>query len=58
MAIEPVVGTTIARLIGLIGMLHFDDVGAQHGQLVCREWASQHMRGVDDPDALERSRHH
>jgi len=47
----------LAALVGLVGMLDLDHVGAQHRQLVGREWPRQHMRDVDHPDALERSRH-
>src|SRR6516164_5924787 len=38
-------------------MLDLDHVGPKHGQLIGRKRPRQHMRDVDHPDALERSRH-
>ena len=51
------VGAGAAALVGVVGMLDLDHVGAQHGQLIGGERPRQHMGDVDDADALERSRH-
>ena len=56
-AVERLVGAAAAALVGLVGMLDLDHVGAEHGELVGRERPGQHVRDVDHPDALERSRH-
>jgi hypothetical protein len=38
-------------------MLHLDDVGAQHRQLIGGKGSRQHVGDVDHPYALEWSRH-
>ena len=56
-AVERLVGAGAAALVGIVGMLDLDHVGAQHGELIGRERPRQHVGHVDHPDALERSRH-
>src|SRR5262249_16801568 len=56
-AVERPVGAVATTLVGIVGMLDLDDVGAQHRQLVGRKRSRQHVRDVDHPDAFERSRH-
>src|SRR5205814_5413407 len=56
-AVERPVGAALAALVGFIGVLDLDDVGAQHRQLIGGEWAGQHMGDVDDADALKGSGH-
>ena len=53
--VERLVGAAAAALVGIVGMLDLDHVGAQHRELIGRERPRQHMGGVDDPDTLERS---
>ena len=43
-------------LIGLVGMLDLDHVGAKDGELIGRERSGQNVGDVDHPDSLERSR--
>src|SRR5262249_55873638 len=50
-------GAGPAALVGLVGVLALDHVGAEHSKLIGCERSRQHMRDVDHPDALERSRH-
>ena len=53
--VERLVGAVAAALIGLIGMLDLDHVGAQYSQLVGGKRAGQNVRDVDDSDPFERS---
>ncbi len=55
--VQRAVGAAIAALVGLVGMLDLDHVGAEDGELIRRERASQHMGDVNDANALERSGH-
>jgi hypothetical protein len=55
--IELAIGSAVAGLIGLVGVLDLDYLGAQHGQLICCERPGQNMGRIDDADALERSCH-
>src|SRR5207245_8910411 len=50
--VEGAVAARIAALVVLRGMLDLDDVGSQKPQLIRRERPGQHMRDVDDLDAL------
>ena len=52
-AVEFLVGAGAAALVGIVGMLDLDDVGAQHRQLIGRERPGQHMGDVDDANSLE-----
>ena len=55
LSVERLVGAAAAALVGIVGMLDLDHVGAQHRELIGRERPRQHMGGVDHPDSLERS---
>ena len=55
--VERLVGAGAAALVGVVGMLDLDHVGAEHGQLVGGERPGQDVRDVDHADAFERSRH-
>jgi hypothetical protein len=57
-AVERLVGAGSAALVGLVGMLDLDHVGAQHGQLIGGKRPGQNMGDVEHPYALERSRRH
>src|SRR5262249_24740963 len=50
--VEDTVAARVAALVVVVRVLDLDDVGAQQGQLVRRERASQHVRDVDDLDPL------
>ncbi len=54
-AVERLVGAVAAALIGLVGMLDFDHVGAEHGQLIGGKRPRQNVRDVDDSDSFKRS---
>ncbi len=36
-------------------MLDLDDIRAENGELIGREWPRQYVGGVNNPDTLERS---
>ena len=57
LAVQGTVGAAITALVGIVGMLDFDHIGAEHGELISRERAGQYMGDVDDANALERSGH-
>src|SRR5262249_21627685 len=46
--VEDTVAARVAALVVVVRVLDLDDVGAQQGQLVRRERASQHVRDVDE----------
>src|SRR5258707_619096 len=43
--------------VGRVGIPDLDHVGAERAHWMCNKRLRQHMRDVDHPDALERSRH-
>jgi hypothetical protein len=51
--VQRVVGPRLPALVGLVGVVHLDDVGAEDGQLVGGERPGQHVGAVEDPDAFE-----
>src|SRR5262249_566532 len=54
---ERLVGAGPAALVRVTGVFDLDHVGAEHAELISRERPGEHVRNVDHPDALERSRH-
>ena len=55
--VQCVIGATAAALVGIVRVLDLDDVGALQRKLVGGKRPGQHMRDVDDADALERTPH-
>ena len=53
--VQRVVRSRLAALVGLVGVVHLDDVGAEDGELVGGERAGQHVGAVEDLDAFERT---
>jgi hypothetical protein len=51
--VQRLVGAGRAALIRIVRIVHLDDVGAEHGELIGGERPRQHMRHVDHPDAFE-----
>jgi hypothetical protein len=43
----------LAALIGFVGVVHLDDVGAEHGELVCGERPGEHVGAIEDLDPFE-----
>src|SRR5581483_11372817 len=56
-SVQRPVGAAVAALVGVVGVLDLDHVGAEHRKLIGRERPRQHMRDVDDADTLERAGH-
>ena len=52
-----VVAAGIAALVRIVRMLDLDHIGTHQPELIRRERPRQHMRDVDDADALEWTRH-
>ncbi len=55
--VQHLVTAGIAALIRIVRMLDLDHIGTHQPKLIRRERTGQHMRDVDDADALERTRH-
>ena len=56
-AVQLAVGAGAAALVGVVGMLDLDHIGAQYGELIGSKRAGQHMGDVDDANSLEGSGH-
>src|SRR5260370_23119947 len=57
LAVERAIGAAVAALVRLVRVLDLDHLGAEHGELIGRERAGQHMGDVDDANAREGSGH-
>ena len=53
-AVEFLVAARGAALVRIVRIVHLDDIGAEHGELISGERPRQHVRHVDHADSLER----